>query len=152
MTRALVRLALLMPLAVLAGHGSLGAQAPARGASQPASQPAPRGADGTSCWRHRHAERRVWIGGNLGFCNSNTVAAPASLNPGATGGAGGAPGRGARIGACRGPPSGWGRGGVGPCTPIPYMEWTRGVSRTIAGETSSSRTRAASRRAGRASG
>jgi len=130
MTRALVRLALVMPLAVLAGHGSLGAQAPARGAgqpAQPASQPAPRGADGHIVLGPTATVKGVWIGGNLGFCNSNTVAGPASLNPGATGGPGGATGRGQPIGPAA-VPIGLGRGGVGPCTPIPYMDWTRGVS------------------------
>jgi hypothetical protein len=121
MTRVLIRLALLMPLAVLAGLDSLAAQAPARPA---ASQPAPRDADGRIVLGPTATQKGVWIGGNLGFCNSNTVAAPASLNPGATAGAAG---RGQPIGPAA-VPIGLGRGGVGPCTPIPYMAWTRGVS------------------------
>jgi hypothetical protein len=62
----------------------------------------------------------VWIGGGLGFCNSNTVAAPPSLNPGAAA-------RGAGPGAAAGPFGGRGRG-AGPCTPVPYMPWTLAVS------------------------
>jgi hypothetical protein len=120
MKRALFRLALLLPLAAVAATGSLGAQAPAR----PASQPAPREADGHIVLGNIGTVKGVWIGGNLGFCNSNTVAAPASLNPGATAGAAG---RGAPIGPAA-VPIGLGRGSVGPCTPVPYMDWTRGVS------------------------
>ena len=135
MTGVLIRLALLMPLAALAG-GTVSAQAPARGRgpARPASQPAPREADGHVVLGNTKTLKGVWIGGNLGFCNGNTVAAPASLNPGATGGPGGAPragGAGAGGAEPIGPaavPIGLGRGGVGPCTPIPYMEWTRAVS------------------------
>jgi hypothetical protein len=76
----------------------------------------------------------VWVGGGLGFCNANRVAAQQSLNPGATGGPGGV--RGAEPAATaggqgRGRGAGGGRGGGGaaaPCTPIPYMEWTLAVS------------------------
>jgi len=100
-----------------------------------ANQPAPRTPDGRVVLGNTTTLKGVWIGGNLGFCNSNTVAAPASLNPGATAGAAGragAAGPGAAGGAgAIGPaavPIGLGRGGVGPCTPIPYMAWTRGVS------------------------
>ena len=119
MKRGLFRLALLMPLVVAAGSDSLGAQAPNRG-NRSVSQPAPREADGHVVLGNTTTLKGVWIGSNLGFCNSNTVAAPASLNPGATGGPGGA----ARAGG----PGFAGRGAVGPCTPIPYMAWTRGVS------------------------
>jgi hypothetical protein len=134
MTRALIRLMLFIPLALLATH-PVGAQAPGRGAQAPArpSQPAPRDADGRIVLGPTATVKGVWIGGNLGFCNSNTVAAPQSLNPGATGGpgggarAGGAGGRGQPIGPDA-VPIGLGRGGVGPCTPIPYMDWTRAVS------------------------
>jgi hypothetical protein len=125
MTRALIRLALLLPL-VAASIGSLGAQAPA---ARPSNQPAPREADGHIVLGNIGSVKGVWIGGNLGFCNSNTVAAPTSLNPGATGGPGGA-GRGAGRGAAIGPeavPIGFGRNS-GPCTQVPYMDWTRGVS------------------------
>jgi len=105
----------------VASGDSLGAQAPNR-SNRPVSQPAPRDADGHVVLGNTATLKGVWIGGNLGFCNSNTVAAPASLNPGATGGPGGA----ARAG---GPGFGGGRGAAaGPCTPVPYMEWTRGVS------------------------
>ena len=89
-----------------------------------AKQPAPRTADGRIVLGNTKTVKGVWIGGNLGFCNSNTVAAPTSLNPGATAGAAG---RGAPIGPAA-VPIGLGRGSGGPCTPIPYMAWTRGVS------------------------
>ncbi len=92
-----------------------------------ANQPAPRGADGRIVLGNTATLKGVWIGGNLGFCNSNTVAGPASLNPGAArGAAAGARGAGAGAGGGRG----GGRGGAGaaPCTPIPYMAWTRAVS------------------------
>jgi hypothetical protein len=108
-----------MPLVVAAGSDSVGAQAPNRGNRPVSSQPAPREADGHIVIGNTATVKGVWIGGNLGFCNSNTVAAPPSLNPGATGGPGGA----ARAG---GPGFGAGRGAAGPCTPIPYMAWTRG--------------------------
>ena len=121
MKPGLFRLALLMPLVVAAGSDSVGAQAPGRGNRPVSSQPAPRDTDGHIVLGNTGAVKGVWIGGNLGFCNSNTVAPPASLNPGATGGPGGA----ARAG---GPGVGAGRGAVGPCAPIPYMAWTRAVS------------------------
>ena len=120
MKPGLFRLLLLLPLAVAALSDSVSAQAPGRGNRAP-SQPAPREADEHIVLGNTTSVKGVWIGGNLGFCNSNTVAAPASLNPGATGGPGGAP----RAG---GPGLGAGRGAAGPCTPIPYMAWTRGVS------------------------
>jgi hypothetical protein len=70
----------------------------------------------------------VWIGGGLGFCNGNTAAAPPSLNPGAAQ-QGAAPQAGRAGGAPAGRAGGFGRGAAaGPCTPIPYMAWTRGVS------------------------
>jgi hypothetical protein len=121
MIRALIRLALLLPL-VAATIGSLAAQAPA---ARPSNQPPPRDADGHIVLGNVGSVKGVWIGGNLGFCNSNTVAAPTSLNPGATGGPGGA-GRGAAIGPAA-VPIGFGRNS-GPCTEVPYMDWTRGVS------------------------
>jgi len=121
MKPGLFRLALLMPLVVAAGSDSVGAPAPNRGNRPVSSQPAPREADGHIVIGNTATVKGVWIGGNLGFCNSNTVAAPPSLNPGATGGPGGA----ARAG---GPGFGAGRGAAGPCTPIPYMAWTRAVS------------------------
>jgi len=119
MKRGLFHLAWLMPLVLAGGSDSLEAQAPNR-SNRPVSQPAPREADGHIVVGNTATLKGVWIGGNLGFCNSNTVAAPASLNPGATGGPGGA----ARAGG----PGFAGRGAVGPCTPIPYMAWTRAVS------------------------
>jgi hypothetical protein len=88
-----------------------------------ANQPAPRHADGRIALGNTATMKGVWIGGNLGFCNSNTVAAPTSLNPGATAGAAG---RGAPIGPAA-VPIGLGRS-AGPCTPVPYMAWTRAVS------------------------
>jgi hypothetical protein len=117
---------LLMACVALPG-GRLVAQAPARGGQAPAraaSQPAPRDADGHIVLGNTKSVKGVWIGGNLGFCNSNRVAGPASLNPGATAGAAG---RGAPIGPDA-VPIGLGRGAVGPCTQIPYMDWTRAVS------------------------
>ena len=131
MKRALVPFTLVLPL-LFATTGALDAQAPGGRGAAPAgqaNQPAPRDADGHIFLGPTAKQKGVWIGGNLGFCNSNTVAAPTSLNPGATGGPGGAQqaGRGAPIGPAA-VPIGLGRGNAGPCTPIPYMEWTRGVS------------------------
>jgi hypothetical protein len=100
-----------------------------------ANQPAPRTAEGHIILGNSPGQKGVWIGSNLGFCNSNTVAAPASLNPGATqqpaaqqgaGRAGGARAGGAGQAAAAG--GGFGRGAAGPCTPVPYMDWTRAVS------------------------
>ncbi len=108
-----------------------------------ANQPAPRTADGRIVLGNTATIKGVWVGGGLGFCNANTVAAPASLNPGATQGPGGVRGAGpggaagaAPAGAPAGGPAqggrGAGRGGgaaaAGPCTPVPYMPWTLAVS------------------------
>ncbi len=104
-----------------------------------ANQPAPRTADGHIIMGNSPTLKGVWIGGGLGFCNSNTVQAPPSLNPGAgqaqaapagqagrAGRAGGAGAAGAPAAAAGG---GLGRGAAaGPCTPIPYMAWTKAVS------------------------
>jgi len=92
-----------------------------------ANQPAPRDANGHILLGNTATLKGVWIGGNLGFCNGNTVDAPTSLNGG--GGQAVAPqgGRAAGAGAA-GRGGGFGRGAAGPCTPIPYMAWTRGVS------------------------
>ena len=86
-----------------------------------ANQPAPRTPDGRIALGSSGAVKGVWVGGNLGFCNSNTVAAPGSLNPGAAAGRGGA-----RAGG----PGAGGRGAAAaaPCTPVPYMAWTLAVS------------------------
>ena len=88
-----------------------------------ANQPVPRDANGHVILGNTATLKGVWSGGNLGFCNGNAVAGPPSLNPGAAQ-------QGGRAGG--GPPAGraggFGRGAVGPCTPIPYMAWTRGVS------------------------
>jgi hypothetical protein len=87
-----------------------------------ANQPAPRNADGHILLGNTATLKGVWIGGNLGFCNANAVAAPPSLNPGAAA-------QGGRAGgAAAGRGGGFGRGAAGPCTPIPYMAWTRAVS------------------------
>ncbi len=91
-----------------------------------ATLPVPRTADGHIVLGNTATLKGVWIGGGLGFCNANTVAAPASLNPGAAGPAGAAV-AGARPGGA-GQGGGRGGGGAGPCTPIPYMAWTRAVS------------------------
>src|SRR6185503_14737372 len=48
-----------------------------------ANQPAPRDANGHVVLGNTASLKGVWIGGNLGFCNGNAVAGPASLNPGA---------------------------------------------------------------------
>ena len=125
---------------VVAGFVSqgLGAQAPAPqgGPAQQAqaerarlaNQPAPRRADGRVILGNTTTLKGVWSGGGLGFCNSNRVEAPPSLNPGATGGPGGlGPAGGAVVpGGAAG--RGGGRGAAGPCTPIPYMPWTLAVS------------------------
>ena len=89
-----------------------------------ANQPAPRDANGHIVLGNTAALKGVWIGGNLGFCNGNAAAAPPSLNPGAAQQGG----RAAAGGAAAGRAGGFGRGAAGPCTPIPYMAWTRGVS------------------------
>jgi hypothetical protein len=148
MVLALIRLALVVSLAVLAGVAALGAQpsqepnsgvqvavpqgnaqdqAAARQQQQArnrlTNQPAPRTTDGRIVLGNTPTLKGVWIGGNLGFCNSNTVSAPPSLNPGAGGGA-----RGAGPGGAGGPAGGRGRAGGTPCTPIPYMAWTLAVS------------------------
>ena len=105
-----------------------------------ANQPAPRTADGHIVLGNTPTLKGVWIGSSLGFCNGNTVAAPPSLNPGATnqpqtppaaaggraGGAGQAAGRAGGAGQAAG--GFGGRGAAGPCTPVPYMAWTRAVS------------------------
>jgi hypothetical protein len=91
-----------------------------------ATLPVPRTADGHIVLGNTATLKGVWIGGGLGFCNANTVAAPASLNPGAAGPAGAAV-AGARPGGA-GQGGGRGGGGAGPCTPVPYMAWTRAVS------------------------
>jgi hypothetical protein len=116
-----------------------------------ANEPPPRTADGRILLGNTPAHKGVWIGGNLGFCNSNRVSGPASLNPGATAGRGVAPaatagrgaapaatagrgaapaataGRAAGPGAAGGPAGGRG-GAAAPCTPVPYMPWTLAVS------------------------
>jgi hypothetical protein len=116
--------------------------APQQGdANRLADQPAPRTADGRIVIGGTPTQKGVWIGGNLGFCNANRAPAPASLNPGATGGpgavtpaapAGAAPAGAGPAGAGpagqAGRGGGRGRGTAGPCTPIPYMEWTLAVS------------------------
>jgi hypothetical protein len=94
-----------------------------------ANQPAPRTADGRIVIGATPTQKGVWIGGNLGFCNANRAPAPASLNPGATGGPGAV--RGAGPGGQptgQGGRAGRGRGAAGPCTPVPYMPWTLAVS------------------------
>jgi hypothetical protein len=89
-----------------------------------ANEPPPRTGDGRIVIGNTATRKGVWVGGNLGFCNSNRVSGPASLNPGATAG------RGAGAGAAGGPPPPVGRGGAAaaPCTRVPYMEWTLAVS------------------------
>ena len=89
-----------------------------------ANEPAPRSADGRVQIGNTPAHKGVWIGGNLGFCNANRVAGPASLNPGATAGRAAGPGA-----AAGGPGGGRGGGGAaGPCTPVPYQPWTLAMS------------------------
>ncbi|HEY1303260.1 MAG TPA: hypothetical protein VGF24_06905 [Vicinamibacterales bacterium] len=89
-----------------------------------ANQPAPRDPSGHIVLGNTATLKGVWVGGNLGFCNGNAAAAPPSLNPGA----GPQGGRAAGGGAAPGRAGGFGRGAAGPCTAIPYMEWTRAVS------------------------
>jgi hypothetical protein len=99
-----------------------------------ATLPAPRQADGHLVIGSTIEQKGVWIGSALGFCNTGP-AGPPSLNPGQQQGraAGAAPGRaaGAAPGRAGGAPAqagGRGRGAAGPCTPVPYMDWTRAVS------------------------
>ena len=103
-----------------------------RDRARQASLPAPRTADGRIIIGNSATLKGVWVGGGLGFCNANTVAGPGSLNPGATGGPGGAAAAGPGAGGPgAGAPAGraGGRGGAaGPCTPVPYMPWTLAVS------------------------
>jgi hypothetical protein len=92
-----------------------------------ANQPPPRTADGHIVLGNTPALKGVWVGSGLGFCNSNTVASPQSLNPGAL--RGGGAGRDAGAGGAAAGGRAAGRGAAaGPCTTIPYMEWTRAVS------------------------
>jgi hypothetical protein len=150
----LIRCAIVVTVAVVAGGAAIRAQAQApnrgvqvavpQGSAQDqtaaqqrqqqqqeernrlANQPAPRTAEGHIVLGNTPALKGVWVGGGLGFCNSNTVVAPASLNPGAGRGAAGA--RGAGPGGAGGRAGGRGGAGAAPCTPIPYMAWTRAVS------------------------
>ena len=115
-----------------------------------ATLPVPRTADGHIVLGNTATLKGVWIGGGLGFCNANTVAAPASLNPGAAGPAGAAVAGGAaqavlvRVAA---------EVVVAPDRARLSRTWRgRGRSRTIAVETNSNRTRAVSRQVARASG
>ena len=87
-----------------------------------ANEPPPRTADGRIVIGNTATRKGVWVGGNLGFCNSNRVAAPVSLNGGA------AAGRAAGPGAAGGPAGGRGGAAAAPCTPVPYMEWTLAMS------------------------
>src|SRR5688500_17543623 len=89
-------------------QGNAGQQAQAARAAL-ANQPAPRRADGRVILGNTTTLKCVWIGGGLGFCNSNRVEAPPSLNPGSTGGPGGV-GLGP-AGAAGGLGGGAGRGG-----------------------------------------
>jgi hypothetical protein len=130
--KILFRIALITSVAA-AGGSKIGAQAPQapNRAQAQANQPAPRTSDGRIVLGNTATIKGVWVGGNLGFCNANTVAAPASLNPGATGPGGGAGARGAGPGGAGPGGAGGragGRGAAGPCTPIPYMPWTLAVS------------------------
>ena len=90
--------------------------------SRLANEPPPRTADGRIVIGNTAMRKGVWVGGDLGFCNSNRVSGPASLNAGA------AAGRGAGPGAAGGPAGGRGGAAAAPCTPVPYMEWTLAVS------------------------
>ena len=74
MTLALLRSALVVSVAVVGADAVLRGQAPVR--NPVANQPAPRSADGRIVLGNTTTLKGVWIGGNLGFCNSNTVAAP----------------------------------------------------------------------------
>jgi len=117
--------------AILAGGGMVRAQGPQSERERLAAEPAPRTPDGAIIIGATLEQKGVWIGGNLGFCNANTVAGPASLNPGAAraGGPGAGRAGGGRGGAGGGRAGGRGRSGAAaPCTPIPYMDWTLAVS------------------------
>ena len=93
-----------------------------------ANQPAPRTADGRIVLGNTTTLKGVWIGGGLGFCNSNTVAGAGVAESG----------RGARRGAAAGAPPGYGAAaacgaGAGAAAPgrarrSRTWPWTRGVS------------------------
>jgi hypothetical protein len=88
-----------------------------------ANEPPPRTPDGRIIIGSTPDLKGVWVGSSLGFCNSNRVNAPVSLNPGATGGPG------AVSGPAAGGVPGAGRGAAAAaCTPIPYMPWTLALS------------------------
>jgi len=126
--KQLIRWAVVLGAVGLVGAGTLRAQ-PAQQSERErlASLPPPRTADGRVVIGATLEQKGVWVGGNLGFCNSNTVDGPGSLNPGAARAAG--PGRGAGRGAAGGRAGGRGRAGAAaPCTPVPYMPWTLAVS------------------------
>jgi hypothetical protein len=122
MRLSLIPCAIVVSVAAMAG-GGLFAQAAQRPNSL-ADEPPPRRPDGRIVIGSTPALKGVWIGGNLGFCNANRVAAQPFLNPGAAGAQGGGRG-GGRAG---GPAGGSGGGGAAECTPIPYMSWTLAVS------------------------
>ena len=114
-----IRVAVLVSVAVAAGGAAMRAQTQARpgvqvavpqGSAQDqaaattqqqrqqeararlANEPAPRTPEGRIVIGSTSTRKGVWVGGNLGFCNANRVAGPASLNPGAAAGRGAGPG------------------------------------------------------------
>jgi hypothetical protein len=159
MQTRLIRCAVVMSVGLLAAGGAMYAQQPAGGGVQVAvpqgneadraaaaarqqqqqeararlaNEPAPRDEDGRIVLGNTPTLKGVWVGGGLGFCNANRVAAPGSLNPGAAGrGGAAAGGRGAAPAGQGAGAGGRGRGGAAAaaaCTPVPYMEWTLAVS------------------------
>jgi hypothetical protein len=122
----LIRCAVLVCAVSAAGGGILRAQGQQSDRQRLAAEPPPRTADGQIVIGATLEQKGVWVGGNLGFCNANTVDGPGSLNPGAARAAG--PGRGAGRGGAGGRAGGRGAGAAAPCTPVPYMPWTLAVS------------------------
>jgi hypothetical protein len=122
----LIRCAVLVCAVSAAGGGILRAQGQQSDRQRLAAEPPPRTADGQIVIGATLEQKGVWVGGNLGFCNANTVDGPGSLNPGAARAAG--PGRGAGRGGAGGRAGGRGAGAAAPCTPVPYMPRPLAVS------------------------
>ena len=124
--KLLIRIALVALVAAVAGGVRTGAQAPNNAQAQRnqlANQPAPRTSDGRIVLGNTAKLKGVWIGGGLGFCNANTVVAPASLNPGAR------RGRVPQVRAARVLQAAAGAGAPpGHARQVPYMPWTLAVS------------------------
>jgi len=131
MKLVLIRCAIVVTATAVASGVAMRAQQPPGPGT--AAQPVPRTADGRIALGNTATVKGVWVASgdvlpdgqriSLGFCNSNTVAPPASLNPGAGRGTDGA-----RATGAGGRAGGRGAATATTCTPIPYMAWTRAVS------------------------